>query len=277
MNPSSIILRYGELFLKGRNRRFFERKLMDNLKDQLNLGKIYRLQGRLMVSYFQEHHSLRNVFGLVSYSPALRAGSDLPQIKEQALKILQSKTGTFKIDTKRSDKTFHFKSMELNRIVGEYIEENSNLVFKMEKPDHTLYIEINEKGIYLFTEIVPCCGGIPTGAEGKVLLLLENEASILAGILMMKRGAKIVPISVHGKKDLSLLQKYSPQELKLRQFNSMKEIENYATLKGINAFVRSNLFENVKEEESSLVIFKPLVSYSPEKIKTQLDLYKIKS
>ncbi|MDP3734062.1 MAG: THUMP domain-containing protein [Nanoarchaeota archaeon] len=283
MDPDFIIVRYGELFLKGRNRRFFERKLIDNIKKKFNLSTIYRLQGRLMLNYFQGHASLRDIFGLVSYSPAWKAESDLSSIQEQALAIVHGKKGTFRVMTKRSDKNFPLTSIELNRVVGKYIEENSNLIFAMETPDQTLYIEINEKGVYLFTKVVPCHGGIPTGAEGKVLLLLEDDASVVAGILMMKRGAFVVPVSfqetiLENKKRISLLQKFSPVKLNIIAVASLPDLENYAVAHQISVLVTGESFQELalstkKLSPATLIIFRPLISYSQEEIISQLEIF----
>ena len=273
MNPTHLVVRYGELFLKGKNRPFFEKKLVDNIKNRTNPSKVQKIPGRLILDYFPNHSFLKKIFGLVSYSPAQKVENDLTKIKETALKLVSGMKGSFKVVSKRSDKNFPLKSPQLSAIIGQYIEENSNLTFKMENPHNIIYIEINQKGIYLFTEIIPCLGGLPTGVEGKVLLLLEDKASILAGILMMKRGTNLLPVSLTGNKDLSLLNSFSPLNLKLEIFYSLQELENYASTHGVDILVTGQQFENLEKSEIDLVSFRPLIGYSDKEVKEQLAVF----
>ena len=109
MDYNSILLRYGEIFLKGKNRPMFERKLISNI-EQIAKVKVKNIRSRLVINYFENHSILKKVFGLVSYSPTLKIETDIEEIKKYSLKMLSARTGSFKVKTKRSDKRFPINS-----------------------------------------------------------------------------------------------------------------------------------------------------------------------
>ena len=268
MKYTHILLRPGEIFLKGKNIGTFERKLVENIKKLTSVHKVKKLRGRFIIDYFTENEKLKSVFGLTSYSLALKSETGLEKIKKNSLKILNEffkknddKINTFRVETKRSDKTFPIKSPELNVIIGKYLEENSELEFKFKKQDITLHIEINQEGVYLFTEKINCFGGLPTGVSGKVNLLIENYASLLAGLMFMKRGCDVIPLA-YSKQDISLLQKYSPQKLKLKIVKDLSEFNKEVLVVGDN-------FDNKKDYPVNLV-FRPLIAFSNKEIEKNL-------
>ena len=257
MNPTHLLLRYGELFLKGQNRPFFERQLQNNIR-HLTGRKARRIQGRLLLDYFPEHQVVRRVFGLVSYSLAMRVEKDVEIIKAAALTILPATTKTFKVEVVRSDKSFPIKSPELKVTIGRHLEAHSKAAFQFQNPQWLLNIEINQDGAYLFTETISCLGGLPVGSSGKVLVVLEDEASILAGLLMMKRGCTPIPV---GEGDITLLQQFSPQEIEC-----LKEIPfNAVVVSGQN-------FENTTQIPG--MVLRPLIAYHEEQIQEELEKYK---
>ncbi len=259
---NSLLLRYGELFLKGKNRAFFEKKLVENIKALTGIQKVNNLGGRLSTDFFSEHQQLKKVFGLVSYSPAVRVEKEMQLIAAAAAELLKNKKGTFKVATKRSDKTFLPASLDINPQIGKYIEKNSELVFKFVHPDTVLNIEINQDGAYLFLESLPCFGGLPTGIEGTAWLLLENEASLLAGLLFMKRGCNLNLLAAE-KKDFSALQQFSPKKLKLNLIKEVSELEKQVKKK---VLISGQNFENYQDYGPNLTVFRPLVAYSQKAI-----------
>ena len=177
MAYDTILLRYGEIFLKGKNKGTFEQKLIENIREMVYretkvVPKVQKSQGRMLVPYFSGHRVLQRVFGLTSYSPAVRVEKITEAIQHKAVELLRGKTGTFRISTKRSDKSFPVPSPEFNRLIGEQVEEYTKLRFSSAAPEITLVIEINQEGAYLFFESIACAGGLPAGVEGKVLLLV---------------------------------------------------------------------------------------------------------
>lgn len=278
MDYDTILLRYGEIFLKGKNKDVFERKLVENVRKMTERSGVSRAivtksQGRFLIHYFPEHTNLRRVFGLVSYSPAVRVEKDVEKIQEKAVELLRGKAGTFKVVTKRSDKSFPVISPEFNRVVGAYIEQKMPLEFSSAAPDITLEIEINQEGAYLFFETIICGGGLPTGVEGKVLLLVENEADLLAGLLFMKRGCSVFPVAFT-EKDISLLQAFSPVELKLHMVKDFKELEELANKKEISILVTGQVLGEESKWKTNLTVMKPLVAYSKKQIKEQLKWFR---
>jgi len=274
MDYDTILLRYGEIFLKGKNKDVFERKLVENvrkmaIKASVSQPKVTKSQGRLLLEYFPEHLVLRRVFGLTSYSPAVRVEKNTEEIQKKAVELLFNKKGTFRITTKRSDKSFPITSPEFNRVVGAYIEQKMPLEFSSAAPDITLEIEINQEGAYLFFETIICGGGLPTGVEGKVLLLVENEVDLLAGLLFMKRGCSVFPVAFT-EKDISLLQAFSPVELKLHMIKDFKELEGLAVKKEISILVTGEVLGEETKYKTNLTVMKPLVAYSKKQIKEQL-------
>ncbi len=272
-----LLLRYGEIFLKGKNRTHFERKLVANIKKITGVASVTTLQSRLVTDYFPAHAALKSVFGLVSYSPAIFVENNVDTIKRKALemlqaKLLRTKNSTFRVETKRSDKSFPIRSLELNSMVGKYLEANSVLRFSFEKPDHLLKIEISQEGAFLFFDVIPCHGGLPTGVEGKVLLLVGNEADLLAGLLFMKRGCSIYPVALT-EKDISLLQAFSPAELKLHVVKDFKELEEFAGRKEISILATGQVLGEESKWKTNLTVMKPLVAYSKKQIPEQLKLY----
>lgn len=282
MNYTHLILRYGELFLKGKNRPFFEKKVITAVQNITGTTNFKKIQGRLIVPFFSTHNSLQRVFGLTSYSPVVYCEKGMKVIKETALLLLQGKEGlqekegTFRIQTNRADKTFPFPSPEVNKFVGQYIEEKTSLQFALQQPRHKLCIEINTEGVYLFTDILPCFGGLPVGVEGKALVLLETETDILAGLLAMKRGVDIMPISNQSvpKMDITLLQKYSPQPITLTTVSSFKEVERYAQQKGVSVIFTGEILDNITKKSNELIILRPLAGYSKDNICQELAFFR---
>jgi len=264
-----LLIRVGEIFLKGKNKNLFENKLVDNLK-KITGKPVKKLRSRYVLEYFVNHCIIKNVFGLTSYSPALKVEKDIEKIKEAALKLV--KKGTFKVETKRSDKSFPIKSLEINRIVGKYVEDNSPAEFRMKQPQLILSIEINQDLAYLFTERISCFGGLPTGVEGRVLLLVEDSASLLAGLLFMKRGSSIYPVSF-SKKDISFLQNFNPEKLNLIIIKDFFELERFSEKKKINLLVSGQTFKTYEQYGVGLTTFRPLIAYDQKEIKGLLSTF----
>ncbi len=270
MEPNCLLVRYGESFLKGKNRSTFIKKLIQNISAITGQKQARHFQGRIALAYFSHHHVIRRVFGLTSYSPAVRVDKDMEQIQNSAVTLLQNHKGTFKIETRRSDKAFPLTSPEINRAIGIHIEAQLPLEFSFSASEITLHIEINQEGVYLFTEIIPCFGGFPTGVAGKVHLLVEHEADLLAGLLMMKRGCTVIPVCVSNSVDTSLLQKFSPTKIKSVV---MDKSEPYSSLQKNGAvLVSGETFETKKNYLG--IVFKPLIAYAGDQIKAQIQEYR---
>ena len=203
-----IIIRYGEIHLKGKNRGFFEDLLVSNVKYVIKPfgAKLEHISGRYIVYGYNLSDEiaiinvLTKVSGIVSVSPSAQINSKFDQIKEIAINLAENKKGTFKIETNRADKTFPLNSIEINREVGgAVLDSNPNLTVDVNNPDFTINIDIRENAkTYIFSSVMPGIGGMPVGSAGKGLLLLSGGIdSPVAGFMMAKRGVTIEAIHFH--------------------------------------------------------------------------------
>ncbi|RBP68368.1 thiamine biosynthesis protein ThiI [Alkalibaculum bacchi] len=205
-----ILVRYGEIALKGLNKSYFVDLLLRNIKAALkNLSglKLEKIQGRFIVRLAPEEYdkavaALQKVFGIVSISKAYVIENDFEEMKKLSLElmgdqVITEKT-TFKVRSKRANKAFPIKSMDLNNKMGGYLlENNTNLSVDVKKPQIMFHIEVREK-TYIYTDIISCLGGLPVGCSGKGVLMLSGGIdSPVAGYMMAKRGVEIVGVHFH--------------------------------------------------------------------------------
>lgn len=200
----TILLRFGELFLKGENRHLFETALFNNIRKKLEgeKFKLTRTQGRLIVSDFEDEEriveKLTTVFGLHSLSIA----EELPADKDAICKYFEniSIDGTFKVEVNRGDKRFPIKSMELAaELGGILLENNPNAKVDLYTPQQKVMVDIRANGkAYVYDKTIACQGGLPLGTSGRALLLLSGGIdSPVAGYLMAKRGLKLEALHFH--------------------------------------------------------------------------------
>lgn len=203
MEYNHILVRFGELTTKGKNRKLFIAKLYQNTKQALQ--KFDRLTyqltyDRLYILLNGEDDKavcerLKQVFGIHSFSLALKVPSELEAIKEGALKVLEETPGkTFKIDTKRNDKQFPLISQEISKAVAGYIFHHTQRDLKVDVhyPDIRIRIEVRPNETYVMNDVIYGAGGYPVGIGGKALLMLSGGIdSPVAGYLILKRGVMI--------------------------------------------------------------------------------------
>jgi len=202
-----ILVRYGEIILKGLNRPVFEEKLIGNIKSAIykfGKAKVSKSQGRIYIEPEDENYDFDlvlkkviKVFGIVSVSPVWKIDTDYEQIKSHALKMAtelvnQYRYKTFKVETKRGNKRFPMQSPEISSDVGGYILENvPDLTVDVNNPDFIIYIEVRENS-YVYSETIKAYGGMPLGSNGKAMLLLSGGIdSPVAGWMMGKRGVEL--------------------------------------------------------------------------------------
>jgi thiamine biosynthesis protein ThiI len=204
-----ILVRFGELALKGKNRSVFEKHLLENIKMSLksipNL-KLKRTFGRIVIELNGEDHEpvvekLKHIFGIHSFSLAFKVDNDLLAMQNGALEVLKSNQNvrTFKITAKRAYKPFPLDTMQLNREIGGYVLTNTEgIMVDVHNPDLNIHVEVRETATYITSASYDGPGGLPVGTSGKVLLLLSGGIdSPVAGYLTLKRGAKIEAIHFH--------------------------------------------------------------------------------
>ena len=202
----------GELILKGLNRKYFEDKLIKDMKRairDIGFKNIYKEQGKIYIEgeendFPQMINRLKKVFGLVYISPCIKVTTkDIEDIKAAAIQIMKEKLekeniNTFKVVTTRADKTFPYKSPELSsKIGGVILREFEDLRVDVHNPDVYLYIDIKINA-YIYIDKIKGSGGLPAGTNGKGLLLLSGGIdSPVAGYMMAKRGLEINCVHYH--------------------------------------------------------------------------------
>lgn len=203
-----ILIRFGEIFLKGKNRGYFERALVYNIKkalEKFNL-EVLKVPGRYVVSGYNEEDEFEilervgKIAGIFSYSPALCFDTSLENIIQNAVDMMSSVFGTFKVVTNRADKTFELDSMKLSaKVGGEILKSNSGLKVDIKNPDYTLNIDVREnKETYMYEKTILGVGGMPVGTSGNGLLLLSGGIdSPVAGYMLAKRGVKVSAVHFH--------------------------------------------------------------------------------
>ncbi|MCM6809932.1 tRNA 4-thiouridine(8) synthase ThiI [Pediococcus pentosaceus] len=204
MKYTEIMVRYGELSTKGKNRKDFIARLGGNIRKSLKDFEdveIHPNRDRTHVTLNGTDsdvviNRLKKVFGIQNFSPMLKVEKTMEAVQTGALEMMkeQLKPGmTFKINTRRSDKEFAINTDTMNRELGGFILDNfpDNDV-KMKNPDITLRVEIRSNGIFLTSEVINGAGGLPVGTAGKGMMMLSGGIdSPVAGYLGMKRGVEM--------------------------------------------------------------------------------------
>ena len=195
-----ILIKYGELTTKKDNRKFFVKTLENNIKNKL---KNYQIEiessmSRMYITYNESDEleiidNLKKIFGIHSIVICDKVNTNEDEIKNKVLEILKDKQfKTFKISTKRSDKTFEHTSMEFNNIIGGLVLKNFDCKVDVHNPELNLEIEIRKEGTFIYNKEFNGLGGYPVGIQGKGLLMLSGGIdSPVAGYLALKRGVNI--------------------------------------------------------------------------------------
>ncbi len=196
-----ILIKYGELTTKKGNRNFFVNTLYNNIKNKLAQFdvKISKDISRMYIEFKDNQldeikEVIDHVFGIHMYHIAYVVNTNIEDIKNKLLQILQLNTfKTFKIETKRSDKTFEYNSQQINPILGSYILKNmANVSVDVHNPDILVKLELRPYKSYIYLNGYKGIGGYPIGTQAKGMLMLSGGIdSPVAGYLAMKRGIKI--------------------------------------------------------------------------------------
>lgn len=203
-----IIIRYSEIYLKGKNRGFFERAFEKNLTQALKdvPHELIKNSGRYLVQNFYEEDSeliiekLKKVFGVHTISLAYETSSDLDSIFE-AVKLQARPNGTFKVESHRGDKKYPLTSVEISKEMGGRLLAHAKgaLSVDVHKPSFSIRVDIRENGKALvFGDFIEGANGMPVGTAGKGLLLLSGGIdSPVAGYMMAKRGMNVDCLHFH--------------------------------------------------------------------------------
>ncbi len=243
----SILLRFGELYLKGNNRYLFEKMLIDNIKYTLKDEKFQfeKTFGRYVITNYNQVdenriiEKLKRVFGLHSFSITTEVDSNKEDITNEVCKI-DTSNKSFKVFVKRADKTFEMSSMEFASYLGEkLLEKYPASKVDLYKPEISINVDMRINGkSYIFTDSIKGQGGLPLGCSGKGLMLLSGGIdSPVAGYLIAKRGMKLDALHFHSYP-------YTSEQAKDKVITLAKELSQY--LGHFNLHIVS--FTKVQEE-----------------------------
>ncbi|BBB33516.1 thiamine biosynthesis protein ThiI [Thermotomaculum hydrothermale] len=204
-----FIVRYGEIFIKGKNKRLFENRLIGNIKKALHRKEIpYKMKtmrGRIFVEgeSLEILDILQNTPGIVSVSAGKKCNTDIEEIGKTALELfslLDKKPESFKVETKRVDKSYPMTSIDISKRVAEFVLKNGiGIAVDVHNPKLKIGIELRKEGAYVFCITKKGIGGLPVGVSGKVVTMLSGGIdSPVASFLMQKRGCEIFPVYFHG-------------------------------------------------------------------------------
>lgn len=217
---NSIIVKYGEIGIKGKNRYIFENKLIKNIKNMLkpiDKFNVYKEYGRVYVDlgdyeYEEVVEEVKKVFGVVGVCPAvkvLRSKEDTVEtayekLKETALLVLEDKiengAKSFKVESRRGDKSFRLTSQEMSIDIGGYLlsRVGDRIKVDINNPEAKVKCELRENNVVVYTDTVPGYGGLPIGTNGKAMSLLSGGIdSPVATWMVAKRGMEVEAIHFH--------------------------------------------------------------------------------
>ncbi|APU71625.1 tRNA uracil 4-sulfurtransferase ThiI [Companilactobacillus crustorum] len=236
MEYTEIMVRYGELSTKGKNRKSFIDRLHGNvakvLKDYPDL-KMRPHRDRLHIQLNGVDakpvmEKLKNVFGIQTFSLSVKVSRNFEDVKQKAVEMMHEayKPGmSFKVGTKRSDHTYELDTNQINLQLGDAIcDAFPGIDVEMKKPDIKIFVEVRQDGIYLSYLTVKGAGGLPVGTAGKAMLMLSGGIdSPVAGYLAMKRGV-----------DIEMVHFFSPPYTSEQALNKAKELTSKLTAFGGN-------------------------------------------
>lgn len=207
-----LIVKYGEIGVKGKNRYIFENKLIKNVKNILKpIGKfnVYKEYGRIYVDldgydYEEVVEEVRKVFGIVGVCPAVRAEKDYNLLKELALKMLEEKIEqgykSFKVDSRRGDKDFKLTSQEMSLDIGGYLvsQVKDKIAVDVRNPEVKIHCELRQNHVMVYSDTIPGYGGLPLGTNGRAMSLLSGGIdSPVASWMVAKRCMELECIHFH--------------------------------------------------------------------------------
>ena len=207
-----LIVKYGEIGVKGKNRYIFENKLIKNVKNILKpIGKfnVYKEYGRIYVDldgydYEEVVEEVKKVFGIVGVCQAVRAEKDYNLLKELALKMLEEKIEqgykSFKVDSRRGDKDFKLTSQEMSLDIGGYLvsQVKDKIAVDVRNPEVKIHCELRQNHVMVYSDTIPGYGGLPLGTNGRAMSLLSGGIdSPVASWMVAKRGMELECIHFH--------------------------------------------------------------------------------
>ncbi|HIV81248.1 MAG TPA: tRNA 4-thiouridine(8) synthase ThiI [Candidatus Salinicoccus merdavium] len=208
MKYDHILIRYGEMTLKSRNRKLFVsalRKRMNRALEGMDVHiKANRDRAYIVINNedaYEVIDKLKLISGILSVSPVVKIDKTEEAMQKTALLFANDFDAdkTFKIEVKRADKSFHLQTHDIQNLLGGHILENTgHLTVNVRQPDHQITAEVRLDAIYMYHDSVKCLGGLPLGTGGKGLLMLSGGIdSPVAGLDIMRKGVEIEAVHFH--------------------------------------------------------------------------------
>ncbi len=268
-----IIVRYCEIHLKGKNRSYFERLLKENIERNLSAIKhsFSVINARYIIGDFADNDydlivsKLGKICGIHSFSPAFIVKSDLNEIEKCCLEFTKDRSGSFKVNTNRADKTFQLTSVEVSReLGGRILDSNPNLFVNVTEPSFVVNVDMRESGDSLvYTDVINGLSGLPSGSSGRGILMLSGGIdSPVAGFMLAKRGMKLDALHFHSYPYTSELAREKVETL-------AKKVAEYTN--GINLYIVkvTHIQEEIHEkcpEELMITLLRRFMMRIAEKI-----------
>lgn len=254
-----LLVKYGEIYLKGLNRPYFMHALVERVKESVKdmNCRVWLKDARIFVEGAEDLNEcvrrVTKVFGVHSVCPARSLPKDdFEEICRNAAEMMAEKKGTFKVDSRRSDKLYPMTSPEMNGEIGGYIlDRNPNLTVDVKTPQHRLNVEIRDE-CYMYSEQIPAVGGMPVGTGGKACLLLSGGIdSPVAGYMIAKRGVELIAVHYFSYP-------YTGEQAKQKVLDLAKILSEYCC--GIKVYVvpfteiQLQIHEKCHEEYTTLIM-----------------------
>ena len=283
MKPEIIIIRYGEIGLKKNiTRKFFENKLVKNIKNSLEKQDIsFEIKQKRARIYLiskqieQCSKTLQNIFGITSFSPAYKTNSDKKSLEETSLKIIKNKITKDKSFALKVNRTgnHNFTSQDIAIFLGDSIQKNTKAAVNLSKPDTALFVEIIDKDAFLFFEKKPGIGGLPLGTQGKVLAYIDSREAILAAWFLMRRGC--MPNFFVKQKNLFKTVEIFTKNWYCDCKYEKAEIKEEALKKKYDAIVTGSAIKDIEtiknlEKQSNMPVLHPLIGLDDEEINNKM-------
>ena len=243
-----ILIKYGELTTKKENRKMFIKMLVKNINNlisdyeyEIDYDRV-RMYINCDNKYIDEiAKKLSKIFGIHSIVICHKVDNNIDNIKSKILEIVSHESfNTFKVETKRADKTFEIHSQEFNHVIGGLILKNFDCKVDVHNPDMLLHIEIRPEGTFIYTNELKGSGGYPVGIQGKGMLMLSGGIdSPVAGYMALKRGVRLEAIYFDAPPHTS-------EAAKNKVINLAKKLANYS------GYVKLHIINFTEVEENIL-------------------------
>lgn len=267
MEKNLYLVRCGEVALKGMNRPYFERILLERLKNKLScfddveakwVNGLMLVRVSTIAPRMDVIKKCSDVFGVASVSPAVEAPKDMDAIGKAAsdfmLKLIEEEgIKTFKVKAKRADKTFPVQSPDIAKQIGAIILKTCKVLsVDVHKPDCELFVDVRHEGAYVFRDKIKGFGGLPLGTNGRGMILMSGGIdSPVAAFMMAKRGMTIEAVHFHSYP-------YTSQRARQKVEDLVEVLAGYmGTIRMhiVNILpIQEQIVQNCPEDETTLLV-----------------------